>query len=83
MKQFNKKGNNYFIVARNGKTSAAPFPHPSLKLAQAEAERLALSFPNSVFYVYAAYFKISVSSDTNKIIKTYLRYKAKKSVQPQ
>jgi hypothetical protein len=70
---YNRKGCTYYIVAVNGRTSKCPFPHPSLRAAQDEAERLVILQPNNVVYVYAAYFKISMSK--NGTVKTYLRYK--------
>lgn len=70
---FTRKGNNYFIVAKNGRTSRHPFPHPTLKAAETEAKRLAGEFPNTPFYVFAAYYKVTNADD--RIIKTHLRYK--------
>jgi hypothetical protein len=70
-----KKGNIYYIVAIGGRTSKMPFPHPTLREAQTEAERLARTLAKgSCVYVYAAYFKI-VIADNGDAINTYLRYK--------
>ena len=66
---FYKKNKKYFIVIRNGKSSKHPFPHPSLKLATAEAERLSVTFPKSSFSVYCFLFKIESGEGRN--IKTY------------
>jgi hypothetical protein len=78
-KTFHRKGNNYFIVAKNGKTSRTPFPHPNLRAAEDEAIRLAKEMPSETFYVYAAYFKVSVAK--HGVIKTNLRYKKPKEKQ--
>jgi hypothetical protein len=66
---FHKKNKKYFIVIRDGKSSKHPFPHPSLKLAIAEACRLSANFPDSSFSVYCFLFKIESGEGRN--IKTY------------
>ncbi len=69
-----RKGQKYFIVAVNGTTSKAPFPHPTLKAATVEAKRLALVRKGAIVYVYAAYFKVVADKDGN-LIQSQLQYK--------
>ena len=76
-KSYFVKRQTYYIVAVNGRTAKAPFPHPTLRDAEVEAERLALTHPGSAVYVYGAYFKISVAAD-GRIIKSRLKYEKPK-----